>query len=251
MDNIQKHFFNSNIGGVESILGPLGMLDTTGLLYLSWVIVMIENLVEWRLAGETEVLWENLPQRHFVHRKSYLPDPGSNPGRRGGKSVTNRNIIYLLLFYKFLSAVAVSHSSQFRRAECQDLFQPNSAIVCLVMRFPGGDSVSVLNLLVSIPRIATCLCRNAQISDFSSCRGKQSGIQSALLVSIFPVRGMGTRTSSVLFMSNNRMFLQLHLNKNVPNKMTNQILYIEKMEKNYTKNKVILVLYGVTLGSFL
>jgi hypothetical protein len=54
------------------------------------VIVMMENLVEWRLAGETEVLRGNLPQRHFVHHKSLLPDPGSNPGRRGGKPATNR-----------------------------------------------------------------------------------------------------------------------------------------------------------------
>jgi hypothetical protein len=61
-----------------------------GLLYLPRVIVMIENLVEWRLAGETEVLGENLPQRHFVHHKSHLPDQGSNPGRRGGKPATNR-----------------------------------------------------------------------------------------------------------------------------------------------------------------
>jgi hypothetical protein len=42
------------------------------------------------LAGETEVLGENLPHRHFLHHKSDLPDPGSNPGRRGGKPATNR-----------------------------------------------------------------------------------------------------------------------------------------------------------------
>jgi hypothetical protein len=60
-----------------------------GLLYLPWVIVMMENLVEWRLAGETEVLGENLPQRHFVRHKFHLPDAGWNPGRRGKKPGTN------------------------------------------------------------------------------------------------------------------------------------------------------------------
>jgi hypothetical protein len=52
--------------------------------------MMMESFVEWRLAAETEILWENLPQRHFIHHKSHLPDPGSNPDRHGGKPATNR-----------------------------------------------------------------------------------------------------------------------------------------------------------------
>jgi hypothetical protein len=47
--------------------------------------------MECRLAGETVVLGENLPQRHFSPSQNPTwPDPGLNPGRRGGKPATNR-----------------------------------------------------------------------------------------------------------------------------------------------------------------
>jgi hypothetical protein len=42
------------------------------------------------MAGETEVLGENLPRRHFVTTNPTWPNPGLNPGRRGGKPATNR-----------------------------------------------------------------------------------------------------------------------------------------------------------------
>jgi hypothetical protein len=38
----------------------------------------MENLVE-SMAGETEVLGENLHQRHFIHHKSHLTRPGIEP----------------------------------------------------------------------------------------------------------------------------------------------------------------------------
>jgi hypothetical protein len=49
--------------------------------------MMMEKLVEL-LAGETEVLRENLPQCRFVHHKAHML-PGHEPGLHGGKPVTN------------------------------------------------------------------------------------------------------------------------------------------------------------------
>jgi hypothetical protein len=42
-------------------------------------------------SGETEVLGENMPQRHFCPSQNPTwPDPGLSSGRRGGKPATNR-----------------------------------------------------------------------------------------------------------------------------------------------------------------
>jgi hypothetical protein len=64
--------FNSLSGGCS----PTGSSRHGGhwLAYCSLprVIMMMANLVEWRLAGETEVLGENRPQRHFDHHRSSL-----------------------------------------------------------------------------------------------------------------------------------------------------------------------------------
>jgi hypothetical protein len=62
-------------GGIQ---GPLGTMATNGLLCQPRVIMMMEKSVEW-LAGETEVLGENLSQCRFVHHKPHML-PVREPG---------------------------------------------------------------------------------------------------------------------------------------------------------------------------
>jgi hypothetical protein len=71
------------------ICEAIGTAATPGLLCQPRVIVkiIVEKQMECRLVGETEFLGENLPKRHFCSSQNpTLPDPGLNPGRRGGKS---------------------------------------------------------------------------------------------------------------------------------------------------------------------
>jgi hypothetical protein len=54
------------------------------------MMMNVEQSVEWKLAGETEVIGENLPQCRFVHQNSTWPDLCWNQDRRGGKPATKR-----------------------------------------------------------------------------------------------------------------------------------------------------------------
>jgi hypothetical protein len=54
-------------------------------------MVIVEKLVEWWLAGETEVLGEKLAPAPLLSTTNPTRlDPVLNPGRRGGKPATNR-----------------------------------------------------------------------------------------------------------------------------------------------------------------
>jgi hypothetical protein len=65
------------------------------------------------LAGESEVLGENLPHRHFVHHKSHMTRPGLEP--RAAAVGSQR-----LGWIKYLTAFAHERrpcQTEFRRAE--------------------------------------------------------------------------------------------------------------------------------------
>jgi hypothetical protein len=53
----------------------------------SWMM-NVEQSVEWELAGETEILGENLPQCHFVHHKSHMTWPGTRAATVGSRRLT-------------------------------------------------------------------------------------------------------------------------------------------------------------------
>jgi hypothetical protein len=61
----------------------------------------MEKLVEWTvLAGETDVLGENLPRRHFVHHKSHLPDPAAVGSQRLTASAMALPLLMIALKYQ-------------------------------------------------------------------------------------------------------------------------------------------------------
>jgi hypothetical protein len=81
----------------------IGTAATPGLLCQPRVRVkmIVEKQMECSLAGETEVLGENLPQRHFCPSQNPTwPDPGLNPSHPSGKPATNcLSYIYIYIFF--------------------------------------------------------------------------------------------------------------------------------------------------------
>jgi hypothetical protein len=66
-----------------SVCEAIGTAATPGLLCQPRVILkmIVEKQIECRLAGETEVLGENLSQRHFCPSlNSHMNRPGFEPG---------------------------------------------------------------------------------------------------------------------------------------------------------------------------
>jgi hypothetical protein len=76
------------------ICEAIGTAATPGLLCqprLKVKMIIVEKQKEWRLAEETEVLGENLPQRHFCpSQNATWPDQGLSPVRRGGSPATKK-----------------------------------------------------------------------------------------------------------------------------------------------------------------
>jgi hypothetical protein len=134
------------------------------------------------LAGETEVLGENLAGRHFVHYKSHLPDLGANPGRCGGKPATNRfssgaaiimqyntrnyykviEIFIILKFLKFSPLYDVKYVILSRIVGCV----LSSGICRCVIRFWSYSHVMLLLLFFMC--VCSCLPEHGAVIEFFS-----------------------------------------------------------------------------------
>jgi hypothetical protein len=94
-----NYIFLIRIVGVESNWVHSAPRPPIALLYMPWVIMRMENLVQWWVAGETGELGKNLPQCHVVHHKSYMTWSGAKAGLRSGNFVMV--ILYVGIKHRF------------------------------------------------------------------------------------------------------------------------------------------------------
>jgi hypothetical protein len=98
--------------------------------------MIVEKQMECRLAGETEVLGENLPQGHFCPTQNPTwPDPGLNPGRRCGKPATNRLSYGAAPNTRIVSKLGVDRFLQYS----------SQIIVTIIESFDAVDLVKIIN----------------------------------------------------------------------------------------------------------
>jgi hypothetical protein len=72
------------------------------------VIVIVEKLVEWRLAGETKYSEKTCLSATLSTTNPTCLDPVLNPGRRGGKPATNRLSYGAAFFYFVYEAIGTA-----------------------------------------------------------------------------------------------------------------------------------------------
>jgi hypothetical protein len=59
--------------GTSAIVWPI--VRAPMMMMMMLMMMSVKQSVEWELAGETEALGENLPQRYYVHHKSHKTWP--------------------------------------------------------------------------------------------------------------------------------------------------------------------------------
>jgi hypothetical protein len=137
----------------------------TVLLCLPRVIVRIENYsVEWRLAGKPKYSEKTCPSATLSTTHPTWPDPGSNPGRRGGKPATN------LLSYGTAYCRQLVTGFPSRRHGFQ-----SQAGSCGICGGQSGDAASFLRVLrFPLPILVAPTAPHLLITQRYSKKGKKS-----------------------------------------------------------------------------